>query len=132
MTVVPYKKKESSKKEQVAEMFDNISNKYDFLNHLLSLGIDVRWRKKAVGYLKDLSPKRILDVATGTGDFAIETLKLNPDKVTGIDISDGMLEVGRKKLRKRQLDQIYIRILRFISCNLLLCAWIRMGWIQRQ
>ncbi len=104
MTVVPYKEAQESKKEQVALMFDNISPRYDFLNHFLSLGIDVLWRKKAIRMLNDLQPKYILDVATGTGDFAIESLKLNPDKVIGVDISDGMLEMGRKKLKKRKLD----------------------------
>lgn len=104
MTVLPYKDKETGKKQQVADMFDNISHKYDFLNHFLSLGIDIRWRKKAIKLLKDLQPKQILDIATGTGDFAIESLKLNPDHVTGVDISEGMLNVGRKKLKKRNLD----------------------------
>ena len=85
-------------------MFDNISGKYDFLNHFLSMGIDIRWRKKAVKYLKKSHPKQILDVATGTGDFAIENLKLNPDKVTGIDISEGMLNVGREKIAKKGLE----------------------------
>lgn len=104
MTVVPYKGDLSGKKEQVARMFDSISGNYDFLNHFLSLGIDIRWRKKAVKLLAPGKPKLILDVATGTGDFAIETLKLNPDKVTGIDISEGMLEVGRKKMKDRGYD----------------------------
>jgi demethylmenaquinone methyltransferase/2-methoxy-6-polyprenyl-1,4-benzoquinol methylase len=104
MAVVPYKDKESSKKEQVAEMFDNISPKYDFLNHFLSLGIDIIWRKKAIRMLKDDQPKLMLDIATGTGDFAIEALALNPDKVIGVDISEGMLSIGRKKLKKRKLD----------------------------
>jgi len=104
MTVTPYKDKNSSKKDQVAEMFDNISPNYDFLNHFLSLGIDIIWRKKAVKQLKENKPKLILDVATGTGDFAIEALSLNPDKIIGVDISEGMLEVGRKKLVKKKLD----------------------------
>ena len=104
MTVLPYKDKETGKKQQVADMFDNISHKYDFLNHFLSLGIDIRWRKKAIKLLKDIQPKQILDIATGTGDFAIEALKLNPDHVTGVDISEGMLSVGREKLKKRKLD----------------------------
>jgi demethylmenaquinone methyltransferase/2-methoxy-6-polyprenyl-1,4-benzoquinol methylase len=104
MTVLPYKDKDSSKKKQVAEMFDNISHKYDFLNHFLSLGIDIRWRKKAIKLLKEIQPKNILDIATGTGDFAIESLSLNPDKVVGVDISEGMLSVGREKLKKRKLD----------------------------
>ncbi len=104
MTVLPYKDKESGKKQQVADMFNNISHKYDLLNHLLSLGIDIRWRKKAIKLLKEIQPKQILDIATGTGDFAIEALKLNPDHVTGVDISEGMLNVGREKLKKRKLD----------------------------
>ncbi len=104
MTVVPYKEKSSGKKEQVAEMFDNISPKYDFLNHFLSLGIDILWRKKAIKMLRDIEPKKILDIATGTGDFAIQSLDLNPDKVIGVDISEGMLSVGRKKLKKLKLE----------------------------
>lgn len=104
MTVVPYKEKQSGKKEQVAEMFNSISKKYDFLNHFLSMGIDILWRKKAIGLLKADQPKVILDIATGTGDFAIEALKLNPDQVIGVDISEGMLDVGRKKLKRRKLD----------------------------
>lgn len=104
MTVVPYKEDRSGKKEQVARMFDSISGNYDFLNHFLSLGIDIRWRRKAVKLLAPGNPKLILDVATGTGDFAAETLKLNPDKVIGIDISEGMLEVGRKKMKDRGYD----------------------------
>ena len=87
-------------------MFDSISGKYDFLNHFLSLGIDIRWRKKAVKMLAEGNPKVILDVATGTGDFAIETLKLSPTQVIGVDISEGMLEVGRQKMKARGYDQI--------------------------
>jgi demethylmenaquinone methyltransferase/2-methoxy-6-polyprenyl-1,4-benzoquinol methylase len=79
-------------------MFNNISRRYDFLNQLLSLGIDKMWRKKAIGVLKPLKPRNILDVATGTGEFALEALQLKPDKVVGIDIADGMLEIGRKKI----------------------------------
>ncbi len=104
MTVVPYKQEVSGKKEQVARMFDNISGRYDFLNHFLSLGIDIGWRRKAIHQLKSIQPKLILDVATGTGDFAIEALKLNPDKVIGVDISEGMLAVGRRKMKHRKLD----------------------------
>lgn len=102
--VKPYKEQQSGKKQQVAEMFNNISHKYDFLNHFLSLGIDILWRKKAVRLLKPYSPKQILDIATGTGDFAIECLSLNPDKIIGIDISDGMLEVGRQKLKNKAIN----------------------------
>lgn len=101
--VKPYKEQESDKKQQVAEMFNNISHRYDFLNHFLSLGIDILWRKKAVRLLKPYAPKKMLDIATGTGDFAIECLSLNPDKIIGIDISEGMLEVGRKKLATKAL-----------------------------
>ncbi len=105
MSVVPYKDQQSSKKEQVAQMFDNISPKYDFLNHTLSLGIDNIWRKKAINLLKEDQPKLILDIATGTGDFAIAALKLDPEKVIGVDISAGMLEVGKKKMIKKGLSE---------------------------
>jgi demethylmenaquinone methyltransferase/2-methoxy-6-polyprenyl-1,4-benzoquinol methylase len=84
-------------------MFDNISHKYDFLNHFLSMGIDKGWRKTAIKFLKPLNPKQILDVATGTGDFALQALTLNPDKITGVDISTGMLDMGRKKIEKLNL-----------------------------
>ncbi|MEQ9100037.1 MAG: bifunctional demethylmenaquinone methyltransferase/2-methoxy-6-polyprenyl-1,4-benzoquinol methylase UbiE [Imperialibacter sp.] len=104
MTVVPYKEKEGSKKAQVAEMFNNISRRYDFLNHFLSLGIDIVWRKKAVRELKEIKPKQILDIATGTGDFAIEALSLKPDKVIGVDISEGMLAMGKKKIARMKLE----------------------------
>lgn len=106
MTVVPYKDDKSGKKEQVAKMFDNISHKYDFLNHFLSLGIDKLWRKKAIGMLEKASSQVILDVATGTGDFALQAMSLKPAKITGIDISEGMLEVGRKKIAARNLQHI--------------------------
>ena len=100
MSVVPYKDRENSKREQVAEMFDNISPKYDFLNHLLSGGIDIYWRKRAIKLLKKAQPRVILDIATGTGDFAIEALALKPEKIIGVDISEGMLAVGRQKIQK--------------------------------
>lgn len=106
MAVVPYKEKEGSKKEQVAEMFNNISHKYDFLNHFLSLGIDILWRKKAIRLLKPDAPKQILDVATGTGDFALEALALKPDRIVGVDISAGMLEMGKVKMKKKGVDHI--------------------------
>lgn len=104
MTVTPYKEDLGTKKEQVATMFNNISKKYDFLNHFLSLGIDIIWRKKAIRLLKKQQPKQILDIATGTGDFAITALRLNPDKVTGIDISKGMLAVGQEKIKAKGLQ----------------------------
>jgi len=100
MAVLPYKNNQSGKKEQVANMFDNISHRYDLLNHVLSLGIDILWRKKAIRLLRKEQPKTILDVATGTADFAIEALSLKPEHVTGIDISEGMLSFGRKKIDK--------------------------------
>ncbi len=104
MAVVPYKEENLGKKEQVAKMFDNISHRYDLLNHVLSLGIDILWRKKAIKLLRHDQPKLILDIATGTGDFAIEALALNPDKVIGVDISQGMLEVGKEKVKKLGVD----------------------------
>ncbi len=101
--VKPYHS-EGSKKKQVSTMFDNIAPWYDFLNHFLSLGIDIRWRKKTIASLRELQPKSILDVATGTGDLAIEAMRqLSPEKVTGIDIANEMLEVGRLKLRNKHL-----------------------------
>jgi demethylmenaquinone methyltransferase/2-methoxy-6-polyprenyl-1,4-benzoquinol methylase len=103
--VKPYNS-DRSKKEEVAEMFNNISGKYDFLNHFLSLGIDHLWRAKAVKELKEIEPKRILDIATGTGDFAIASLKLNPTEIIGMDISSGMLEVGKEKMKKKKVDNI--------------------------
>jgi demethylmenaquinone methyltransferase/2-methoxy-6-polyprenyl-1,4-benzoquinol methylase len=106
MQVVPYKEEDKSKKEQVAEMFNNISPKYDLLNHTLSLGIDILWRKKAVRLLKPFAPKSILDIATGTGDFAVESARMSPDEIVGVDISEGMLEVGREKMVKKNLDKL--------------------------
>ncbi len=103
-TVTPYQSSDG-KKEQVAEMFDNIAPKYDFLNQLLSLGIHKGWRKKSVKLLIPFDPKFLLDVATGTGDFAIEANKrLNPTKIIGVDISEGMMKFGREKLKKLKLD----------------------------
>lgn len=104
--VKPYGESDKSKKEEVAQMFDNISSRYDFLNHFLSLGIDKLWRKRAIKMLKSISPKKILDIATGTGDFALEALKLSPSEVIGLDISEGMLEKGREKMVKRKKDHI--------------------------
>jgi demethylmenaquinone methyltransferase/2-methoxy-6-polyprenyl-1,4-benzoquinol methylase len=104
-TIVPLKNSDLSKKEQVADMFNNIAYRYDFLNRFLSAGIDIWWRKKAIGQLKKLNPKKILDVATGTADVAIMTTGiLHPEKITGIDISDGMLEIGRTKIKKKGLE----------------------------
>ena len=111
MTVIPYKENTATKKEQVATMFNNISHKYDFLNHFLSGGIDILWRKKAIKLLKPSSPKFILDIATGTGDFALAAMKLNPTKITGIDISEGMLNVGKEKIKEKNLnDKIELQL----------------------
>jgi demethylmenaquinone methyltransferase / 2-methoxy-6-polyprenyl-1,4-benzoquinol methylase len=104
-TVKPYQS-EGSKKEQVQQMFDNIAHRYDFLNRFLSLGIDKGWRKKAIKMLEAYQPKRILDVATGTADFAIATLEINPEEVIGVDISEGMLDVGRKKITEKGITNI--------------------------
>ena len=102
--VTPYKNQATSKKVQVASMFDNIAPKYDFLNQLLSLGIHKGWRKKSINLLKEQNPKLILDIATGTGDFAIEAIKLNPEKIIGVDISEGMLKLGVEKINKLGLQ----------------------------
>ena len=109
MAVVPYKDKDTSKREQVAEMFDHISPKYDLLNHVLSGGIDILWRKRAIRELRAShtgGPKTILDIATGTGDFALEALVLKPEKIVGVDISEGMLAIGREKMKKRGVDHL--------------------------
>ena len=100
--VTPYKNSKS-KKEQVITMFDNIAKSYDFLNHSLSLGMDNVWRKKAIKKLNN-NPKSILDIATGTGDFAISAAKHTSAKITGIDISQGMLNIGIQKIEKKQLN----------------------------
>jgi demethylmenaquinone methyltransferase / 2-methoxy-6-polyprenyl-1,4-benzoquinol methylase len=105
-SVVPFKDSSISKKEQVAEMFNKIAFRYDFLNRFLSGGIDRGWRKKAIAKLDAQRTKIILDVATGTADMPILMMQqLNPDKITGIDISEGMLELGKKKIAKLKLQQ---------------------------
>jgi demethylmenaquinone methyltransferase/2-methoxy-6-polyprenyl-1,4-benzoquinol methylase len=102
--VVPDAGSNLSKKAQVADMFNNIAGKYDFLNHFLSLGIDKGWRKKAIREIQKVQPKNILDVATGTGDLAIAAAALQPDKITGVDIAEQMLAVGRTKISEKQLQ----------------------------
>ena len=103
--VVPNQSSTLDKKEQVADMFNDISGRYDFLNRFLSAGIDISWRKKALEELSEIAPKHLLDVATGTEDVAIMAAKqLQPDKITGIDISEGMLEVGRQKIKDEKLE----------------------------
>src|SRR5262245_2384132 len=105
--IVPDSTSSLEKKEQVAGMFDKIAKRYDFLNHLLSAGIDKSWRKKAIAQLKDIQPAKILDVATGTADVAIMTYDaLKPKKIIGIDISNGMLSLGREKIEKRGLQDV--------------------------
>ena len=99
----PYKDSELGKKEQVAQMFDNISENYDGLNRVISLGIDVKWRKKVAEIVGKNNPKQILDIATGTGDLAIMMASLQPDRIVGLDISAGMLEVGKQKIEKANL-----------------------------
>jgi demethylmenaquinone methyltransferase/2-methoxy-6-polyprenyl-1,4-benzoquinol methylase len=103
--VTPYNSGKQ-KKEQVAEMFDHIANRYDLLNSLLSFGIHKGWRRKCVHILRAHRPKKILDVATGTGDFAVECASLSPVSIVGIDISEGMLAVGRQKIAKRNLANL--------------------------
>lgn len=104
--VKPYKDSGLGKKEQVAKMFDNISGNYDGLNRMITAGIDVSWRKKVVKLVGENKPKQILDIATGTGDLAIMLATLNPKRVVGLDISEGMLEVGKKKIKKANLSHI--------------------------
>ena len=104
--IVPFKDSDRSKKEQVADMFDRIAFRYDFLNRFLSGGVDIYWRRVAIKELKELGPKKVLDVATGTGDLAIMTWKyLKPDSIIGIDISPKMLELGRQKVAKLLLNK---------------------------
>ena len=104
-TVKPYENSHLSKKQQVEKMFDNISSNYDFLNHFLSFGIDHIWRRKTIRLMQSKNPKVILDVATGTGDLAFAAYKkLKPDKIIGLDLSNGMLEVGRKKIKNKKLQ----------------------------
>lgn len=104
--VKPYKDSELGKKEQITKMFDTISEEYDGLNRVISFGIDIKWRKKVVKIIKETQPETILDIATGTGDLAINLAETNAKKIVGFDISPGMLEVGRKKVEKLKLNQI--------------------------
>ena len=106
MQVTPYKDSDHQKKQQVEQMFDNIAPKYDFLNHFLSLGIDKLWRKKAIRILSGYKSDLLLDVATGTGDFAIAASKLKPQKIIGFDLSEQMLNVGRTKVTHLRLDHV--------------------------
>ncbi|MAB49917.1 MAG: bifunctional demethylmenaquinone methyltransferase/2-methoxy-6-polyprenyl-1,4-benzoquinol methylase UbiE [Flavobacteriaceae bacterium] len=104
--VKPYKDSDASKKEQVTEMFDTISKEYDGLNRVISFGIDVKWRNKVVKIVSKKQPENILDIATGTGDLAINLASTNAKEIIGLDISNGMLEVGRKKIASKKLENI--------------------------
>lgn len=104
--VKPYKDSDLNKKQQVTKMFDTISKEYDSLNRVISFGIDVKWRNKVVEIVANKKPENILDIATGTGDLAISLTKTNATKIIGLDISDGMLEVGRQKIASKNLDEI--------------------------
>ncbi|MEZ4854955.1 MAG: bifunctional demethylmenaquinone methyltransferase/2-methoxy-6-polyprenyl-1,4-benzoquinol methylase UbiE [Gelidibacter sp.] len=101
--VKPYKNSQLDKKEQVTQMFDTISKEYDGLNRVISFGIDIKWRNKVVAIVAETKPDTILDIATGTGDLAINLTKTSASQITGLDISDGMLDVGRKKIAQKQL-----------------------------
>ena len=102
--VKPYKNSDLSKKEQVTKMFDTISKEYDGLNRVISFGIDVKWRKKVVNIVAKQNPETILDIATGTGDLAINLTETSASKIIGLDISEGMLDVGRNKIAKKKLE----------------------------
>ena len=103
--VKPYKTSKLGKKEQVTQMFDAISGSYDGLNRVISFGIDIKWRNRVVAILKKKNPTNILDIATGTGDLAINLVKTGAEQIIGLDISHGMLEVGKKKIAGKGLDK---------------------------
>ncbi|CAI8395144.1 MAG: Demethylmenaquinone methyltransferase [Flavobacterium sp. SCGC AAA160-P02] len=102
--IKPYKDSNLGKKEQVATMFNNISKNYDGLNRIISFGIDVSWRKKVVKIVSKNNPQKILDIATGTGDLALMMSRLQPKKIIGLDISEGMLAIGKQKIAKAKLS----------------------------
>lgn len=104
--VVPVPQSAESKKVQVGTMFDRIAGKYDLLNRVLSMGIDRSWRKTAVKTLRSVQPRQIIDIATGTGDFALALSKLDPQTIIGVDISEGMMNVGREKIKKKGLGHM--------------------------
>jgi demethylmenaquinone methyltransferase/2-methoxy-6-polyprenyl-1,4-benzoquinol methylase len=104
--VNPYKDSDQSKKDQVTKMFDTISKEYDGLNRVISFGIDIKWRNKVVELVAAKNPENILDIATGTGDLAISLTATSAKEIIGLDISDGMLEVGRKKIKSKELDKV--------------------------
>ena len=102
--VTPYKESEEGKKKQVTRMFDTISGEYDRLNRVISFGTDIRWRKHVVDILAAKKPRRILDIATGTGDLAIALKETGAEQIVGLDISPGMLEIGKRKVKDQSLD----------------------------
>ncbi len=102
--IKPYKDSDLGKKEQVTKMFDTISGDYDGLNRVISFGIDTKWRKKVVKIIKESNPDTILDIATGTGDLAINLAETNATKIVGLDISRGMLDIGKEKVKNKGLD----------------------------
>ena len=105
--IVPYKNSAQNKTEQVAAMFDSIADRYDFLNRFLSAGIDRSWRRKAIKKLRKDNPKKILDIATGTADMAIIACRLlDPEKIIGIDVSEQMMQLGKKKIEKERLERV--------------------------
>jgi demethylmenaquinone methyltransferase/2-methoxy-6-polyprenyl-1,4-benzoquinol methylase len=116
MEVKPYQE-ETGKKEQIEKMFDSISGRYDFLNRFLSLGTDIYWRKLMVNRLRKKQPKNILDIATGTADVAIAMRKISPEQIIGLDLSEGMLEIGREKVKKKGLGHL-IQLVKGDSENL--------------
>ena len=103
--VIPYKDSDLNKKAQVTKMFDAISKNYDGLNRVISLGIDVKWRRRVVKIVGTAKPKTILDIATGTGDLAIAMVKTGAKRIVGLDISTGMLEIGKEKVNEKKLDR---------------------------
>lgn len=103
--VTPYKDSKLSKKKQIEQMFDNISGNYDGLNRVISMGSDVKWRKKVIELVAATNPENVLDIATGTGDLAIQMVRTGAKKIVGLDLSDGMLSVGRKKIQKQNLSE---------------------------
>ncbi|MCM4158587.1 bifunctional demethylmenaquinone methyltransferase/2-methoxy-6-polyprenyl-1,4-benzoquinol methylase UbiE [Antarcticibacterium flavum] len=103
--VTPYKDSQLNKKEQVEQMFDKISGNYDGLNRVISFGIDVKWRKKVIEHVAATAPRTVLDIATGTGDLAISMANTSAKRIVGLDISEGMLEVGRKKIAAKNLSE---------------------------
>jgi len=102
--VKPYKNSDLGKKEQVTKMFDTISGEYDGLNRVISFGIDIKWRQKVVNIVKETNPKTILDIATGTGDLAIQLTQTSATKIIGLDLSSGMLDIGNLKIKKKGLQ----------------------------